>query len=187
MIATSCSFISGRCCCPILELHVHTGTPEPALAMTKKKRMLTYKGQVKLKVTTYGVPIWDLPRAQLFLCGTLVAFAPIQLAGDFMAKNSNCNAQRGLKRTIRRHRKDSPQSLKSPDGLRALGELIAQVVISLSLLSVTCFILSSKHPLVKTILCVLATLALTRSWPSARYSGSDPRARKKEGLSRLST
>ena len=89
-----------------------------------------------------------------------------------MAKKSKRKCRPGFTQARHRHRDYFQRSLRSPDALRALGELITRIVNASCLCGVTLFILLSKHPITKAILCVTAASALSKTFSVLSDIGS---------------
>jgi hypothetical protein len=76
-----------------------------------------------------------------------------------MSMISKRNRGRESHRTYHNYQDYLVQSLGTPDGLRALSELISNAVFSGAII----FVLLSKHPFCETFLRIAAALALSRA------------------------
>jgi hypothetical protein len=79
-------------------------------------------------------------------------------ASGLMSMISKRNRGRESPRTYHHYRDYLVQSLGTPDGLRALSELVSNAVFA----SAIVFVLLSKHPFCETFLRIAAALAMSR-------------------------
>jgi hypothetical protein len=80
-----------------------------------------------------------------------------------MSKNRKRNRSGELASTHRCHENYLIRSLGTPDGLRALGELVRNTAAAFSLFLITTFILFNKHSFAGTMLRITGALALNRA------------------------